>query len=101
MSTIFSRFTDRLHSRINRFMIRGNDSRRNAWASCRRLLNRSLMRERGAMAERMAPPDDLAIDRDMGFRVLSPDRFGETGRGASTLTSGVFTKLGTWLKEFF
>ena len=29
------------------------------------------------------------------------DRFAETGRGASTRTSGIVTKLGVWLKEFF
>ncbi len=36
-----------------------------------------------------------------GLALWGADRFAETGRGASTLTSGVFTKLGTWLKEFF
>jgi cell division protein FtsA len=36
-----------------------------------------------------------------GLALWGADRFGETGKGASTITSGVFTKLGTWLKEFF
>jgi cell division protein FtsA len=36
-----------------------------------------------------------------GLALWGADRFLETGRGASTTTSGVMTKLGTWLKEFF
>jgi cell division protein FtsA len=36
-----------------------------------------------------------------GLALWGADRFAETGRGASTITSGMFTKLGTWLKEFF
>jgi cell division protein FtsA len=36
-----------------------------------------------------------------GLALWGADRFRETGEGASTLTSGVLTKLGTWLKEFF
>jgi cell division protein FtsA len=36
-----------------------------------------------------------------GLALWGSDRFAETGRGASTATSGVLTKLGTWLKEFF
>jgi cell division protein FtsA len=36
-----------------------------------------------------------------GLALWGADRFAETGEGASTLTSGVLTKLGTWLKEFF
>lgn len=36
-----------------------------------------------------------------GLSLWGADRFQETGRGASTMTSGVLTKLGTWLKEFF
>lgn len=36
-----------------------------------------------------------------GLALWGADRFAETGRGASTIASGVFTKLGTWLKEFF
>lgn len=36
-----------------------------------------------------------------GLALWGADRFIETGRGASTRTSGVMTKLGTWLKEFF
>jgi len=36
-----------------------------------------------------------------GLALWGADRFAETGQGASTVTSGVLTKLGTWLKEFF
>ena len=36
-----------------------------------------------------------------GLALWGADRFLETGRGASTKTSGVITKLGIWLKEFF
>jgi cell division protein FtsA len=36
-----------------------------------------------------------------GLALWGADRFAETGRGASTRTSGFVTKLGTWLKEFF
>ena len=36
-----------------------------------------------------------------GLALWGADRFAETGRGASTVTSGMFTKLGTWHKEFF
>ncbi|MCG6987429.1 MAG: cell division protein FtsA [Gemmatimonadetes bacterium] len=36
-----------------------------------------------------------------GLALWGADHFQETGVGASTLTSGVLTKLGTWLKEFF
>ena len=36
-----------------------------------------------------------------GLALWGADRFAETGRGASTITSGMLTKLGTWLKEFF
>ena len=36
-----------------------------------------------------------------GLALWGADRFAETGKGASTVSSGVFTKLGTWLKEFF
>jgi cell division protein FtsA len=36
-----------------------------------------------------------------GLVLWGADRFAETGEGASTITSGVLTKLGTWLKEFF
>ncbi|MDH5589866.1 MAG: cell division protein FtsA [Gemmatimonadota bacterium] len=36
-----------------------------------------------------------------GLALWGADRFAETGEGASTLTSGVLTKLGTWIKEFF
>ena len=36
-----------------------------------------------------------------GLALWGADRFLETGERASTLTSGVLTKLGTWLREFF
>jgi cell division protein FtsA len=36
-----------------------------------------------------------------GLALWGADRFAETGEGASTITSGVLTKIGTWLKEFF
>ena len=36
-----------------------------------------------------------------GLALWGADRFAETGKGASTVSSGVFTKLGSWLKEFF
>jgi len=36
-----------------------------------------------------------------GLALWGADRFAETGQGASTLASGVLTKLGTWLREFF
>lgn len=36
-----------------------------------------------------------------GLALWGADRFLETGEGASTLASGVLTKIGTWLKEFF
>ncbi len=36
-----------------------------------------------------------------GLALWGADKFTETGRGSSTGTSVVFTKLGTWLKEFF
>lgn len=36
-----------------------------------------------------------------GLALWGADRFAETGEGASTITSGLVTKLGTWLKEFF
>jgi cell division protein FtsA len=36
-----------------------------------------------------------------GLALWGADRFAETGRGASTIASGVFTKIGIWLKEFF
>jgi len=36
-----------------------------------------------------------------GLVLYGADRFMETGEGASTLTSGVITKIAAWLKEFF
>jgi cell division protein FtsA len=36
-----------------------------------------------------------------GLALWGADRFQETGVGASTLTSGMLTKLGTWIREFF
>ena len=37
----------------------------------------------------------------VGLALYGLDRFGETGEGASTLTSGVMSKVSAWLKEFF
>jgi cell division protein FtsA len=37
----------------------------------------------------------------VGLALHGVERFGETGEGATTLTSGVMSKLSTWLKEFF
>lgn len=36
-----------------------------------------------------------------GLALYGVDRFKETGEGASTLTSGLVTKIAAWLKEFF
>jgi len=36
-----------------------------------------------------------------GLALYGVDRFKETGEGASTLTSGLVTKVAAWLKEFF
>jgi cell division protein FtsA len=36
-----------------------------------------------------------------GLAMHGADRYRETGQGATTLASGVFSKLGSWLKEFF
>lgn len=52
----------------------------------------------GGLADAVARPR-FAIGA--GLALWGADRFQETGEGASTLTSGVLTKLGTWLKEFF
>ncbi len=52
----------------------------------------------GQLADRVARPR-FAVG--VGLTQWGADRFMETGRGASTRTSGLVTKLGTWLKEFF
>lgn len=36
-----------------------------------------------------------------GLALYGVDRWRETGQGASTLTSGLLTRMGAWLKEFF
>jgi cell division protein FtsA len=36
-----------------------------------------------------------------GLCLHGADRFHETGEGASTLSSGVISRLGTWIREFF
>jgi cell division protein FtsA len=36
-----------------------------------------------------------------GLALYGADRFGEPGSGASPFTSGVFSKMGAWLREFF
>jgi cell division protein FtsA len=48
--------------------------------------------------------DSVALPRFAtvaGLALYGVDRFSETGEGASTLTSGIVTKLAAWLKEFF
>ena len=37
----------------------------------------------------------------VGLALHGLERFVETGEGASTVSSGVLTKMGSWLKEFF
>ncbi len=36
-----------------------------------------------------------------GLAMHGADRYRETGQGATTLASGLYSKLGSWLKEFF
>ena len=36
-----------------------------------------------------------------GLVLYGADRYEETGDGGSTLTSGLVSKVGSWLKEFF
>jgi cell division protein FtsA len=36
-----------------------------------------------------------------GLALYGADRFEQTGEGASTLTSGLVSKVGSWLREFF
>jgi len=48
--------------------------------------------------------DSVALPRFAtvaGLALYGADRFKETGEGASTLTSGLVTKIAAWLKEFF
>jgi len=48
--------------------------------------------------------DSVALPRFAtvaGLALYGADRFMETGEGASTLTSGLVTKVAAWLKEFF
>lgn len=48
--------------------------------------------------------DSVALPRFAtvaGLVLYGADRFMETGEGASTLTSGLVTKVAAWLKEFF
>ena len=48
--------------------------------------------------------DSVALPRFAtvaGLALYGADRFLETGEGASTLTSGVVSKMAAWLKEFF
>jgi cell division protein FtsA len=37
----------------------------------------------------------------VGLALHGLERFAETGEGASTVGSGVLTRVGSWLKEFF
>jgi cell division protein FtsA len=49
-----------------------------------------------------AAPVRLGVPREgLGGALWGADRFAETGEGASTLASGMLTKIGTWLREFF
>lgn len=52
----------------------------------------------GGLADSVARPK---FSIATGLALWGADRFADTGEGASTITSGVLTKLGTWLKEFF
>ena len=52
----------------------------------------------GGLADSVARPK---FSIAAGLALWGADRFAETGEGASTITSGVLTKLGTWLREFF
>jgi cell division protein FtsA len=48
--------------------------------------------------------DSVALPRFAtlaGLALYGADRFQETGEGASTLASGMLTKIAAWLKEFF
>ena len=48
--------------------------------------------------------DSVALPRFStvaGLSLYGADRFEETGEGASTLASGVISKITAWLKEFF
>ena len=48
--------------------------------------------------------DSVALPRFAtvaGVALYGADRFQETGEGASTLTSGLVSKIAAWLKEFF
>jgi cell division protein FtsA len=48
--------------------------------------------------------DSVALPRFStvaGLALYGVDRYKETGEGASTLTSGLVTKVIAWLKEFF
>lgn len=50
------------------------------------------------LADSVALPRFSAV---AGLALYGVDRFQETGEGASTLTSGLVTKVTAWLKEFF
>jgi len=52
----------------------------------------------GGLADSVARPKFSVA---AGLALWGADRFAETGEGASTLASGVLTKIGTWLREFF
>jgi cell division protein FtsA len=52
----------------------------------------------GGLADSVARPK---FSIAAGLALWGADRFAETGEGASTLASGVLTKIGTWLREFF
>jgi cell division protein FtsA len=52
----------------------------------------------GGLADSVARPK---FSIAAGLALWGADRFAETGEGASTLASGMLTKIGTWLREFF
>jgi cell division protein FtsA len=52
----------------------------------------------GGLADRVRRP---RFGVGAGLALWGADRFAETGRGASTRASGIVTKIGIWLKEFF
>ena len=52
----------------------------------------------GGLADSVGLPKFAAAT---GLVLYGADRFAQTGQGASTLTSGLVSTVGSWLKEFF
>ena len=50
------------------------------------------------LAEAVASP---RFTTAAGLALYGGDRFAETGKGASTKTSGLVSKMGSWIREFF